>query len=194
MDSRSKDSSADANSRLRFSGLEFSGIKFSRLDLSGIEFSELGLKFSGIEFNRLEVRGPKFSGIEPDEPGSADLISAVSSSENSSSVSETEQIYFFGDPSSMLRECKNGILGSPGSQEEVCGFPRSPKLVDAGPGGGLHGCHRCLRDLPQTADFTGCRIYRQGRGRPRQMAESVVNSSKVEGSRDRRPLLRYESD
>ena len=118
---------------LRFSGLEFSGIKFSRLDLSGIEFSELGLKFSGIEFNRLEVRGPKFSGIEPDEPGSADLISAVSSSENSSSVSETEQIYFFGDPSSMLRECKTWISGSPGRQEEVWGFPE-PESRQTGSG------------------------------------------------------------
>ena len=93
MDSRSEDSSADVYriQGLRFSGLEFRGIKFSRLDLSGIEFSELGLKFSGIEFNKLEFRRPKFSGIES---GSADLISAVSSSENSSSGPETEQIYF----------------------------------------------------------------------------------------------------
>ena len=169
LDSRSEDSSADVyrNQGLRFSGLELRGIKFSRLDLSGIEFSELGLKFSGIEFNKLEFRGPKFSGIES---SSADLISAESRSENSSSVSETEQIYFDRDPSSMLREPKTWILGSPGCQEEVCGFRRSPKIVQAGPGGGLHGCHRCLRDLPQTADCTGCRFYRQGRGPAREMS------------------------
>ena len=108
MDLRSEDSSADVYriQGLRFSGLEFRGIKFSRLDLSGIEFSELGLKFSGIEFNELEFRRPKYSGIES---GSADLISAVSSSENWTSATETEQIYFFGDPSSMLRECETWI-------------------------------------------------------------------------------------
>ena len=145
VDSRSEDSSADVYriQGLRFSGLEFRGIKFSRLDLNGIECSELGLKFSGIEFNKLEFRRPKFSGIES---GSADLISAESSSENSSSATETEQIYFDRDPSSMLRDTKTWILGSPGRQEEVCGFRGSPKIGQVGPGGGLHGGHRCFRD------------------------------------------------
>ena len=126
---------------LKFSRLEFSGIQFGRLDLSGLEFGELGLEFSGIEFNILELRGPQFSGIES---SSADLTSAESSSENSSSVTETKQIYFDRDPSSMLREPKTWILGSPGHQEEVWGLRGSPKLIVAGPGGGLHHCHRCF--------------------------------------------------
>ena len=46
----------------------------------------------------------------------------------------------------MLREPKTWILGPPGRQEEVCGLQRSPKIGQVGPGGGLHGGHRCFLD------------------------------------------------
>ena len=128
-------------------------------DPSGIEFSELGLKFSGIEFNKLEFRRPKFSGIES---GSADLISADSSSENSRSGPETERIDFFGDPSSMLREPETWILGPPGRQEEVCGLRRSPKIGQVGPGGGFHHCHRCFLDPTENPGLHRMQILSAG--------------------------------
>ena len=72
------------------------------------------------------------------------------------------QFQGFGNPISILREPKNGILGSPGRREEVCGFRRNPKIVEVGPDGQLHDCHRCSRDPSQKPKVRRMQILSAG--------------------------------
>ena len=90
------------------------------------------------------------------------------------------------DPILSLRGPKNGILGPPGRREEVCGFRKSPKILEVGPGGRVHDSHRGFLDPPPNPNFGEMRIPSAGRRdlglAEWEMAGSVVNSSKVGGS------------
>ena len=89
---------------------------------------------------------------------------------------------------------QNLDFGPSAFQEEVCGLQRSPKIGQVGPAGGLHGGHRCFLDRRFHRMQILSAVPRDLRRRVREMAQSVVNWSKVEGSCHTDSLWRYESD
>ena len=147
-------------------GLKCRGIKFSRLELSGLELSELGLEFSEIEFNiehariprnqlqrhRVQQTWPQRNRVQKTRLQPPKLIKTTSSG---------IQVQCSGSQKLGLRtlqDAKRRPVGSGGArksakwvQEAVCTIATDVSLTP-----------------PRTADRTGCRFYRQGRGPARE--------------------------